>query len=78
MGSADGNLQKESMNAFESFYQTIYGDRWIRLKSALLEPAPKVMRDCFQGFAEQCKLSQSQLGSLSLRVYRKRTLGSFS
>ena len=52
MGSADGNLQKESMNAFESFYQTIYGDRWIRLKSALLEPAPKVMRDCFQGFAE--------------------------
>ncbi len=39
------------MGAFEAYYQSIYQDRWVGLKAALLKPAPKLERPCFEGFA---------------------------
>ena len=40
------------MSKFNEFYESIYGDRWPGLKEALLHPAEKAVRSCFQGYAE--------------------------
>jgi 16S rRNA C967 or C1407 C5-methylase (RsmB/RsmF family) len=40
------------MNAFEQFYQNIYGERWAGLKAALIAPAQRFMRPTFGGFSE--------------------------
>ena len=40
------------MSSFETFYSSIYGDRWLDLKSAMLQPSEKVRRSCFQGYSE--------------------------
>lgn len=56
------------MNAFEAFYQSIYLERWDSLKSALLAPAPKILRNCFDGFAEYGMDQASVYAALALKV----------
>jgi 16S rRNA C967 or C1407 C5-methylase (RsmB/RsmF family) len=45
---------------FDEFYQAVYLARWPVLKSALLHPADKIARDCFEGFAEY-RLDQASI-----------------
>ena len=42
----------DSMNAFDTFYSQIYGERWPLLRAAMLQTPEKVKRSCFQGHAE--------------------------
>ncbi len=56
------------MSAFDIFYEKIYGERWPRLKAALLAPSPKVMRSCFSGYAEYGMDEASIRAAEALRV----------
>jgi len=47
---------------FDRFYSRVYGDRWERLRSALLEPGEKAERACFGGY------SRYVLDSASIRA----------
>lgn len=37
---------------FDDYYRDLYQERWTPLRAALLQPAPKVDRSCFGGFAK--------------------------
>lgn len=50
------------MSLFDSYFQKIYGERWEGLKQALLQPAERIQRSCFDGYAEYT------LDSASVRV----------
>ena len=50
------------MGEFDRFYSRVYGDRWERLRSALVEPGEKAERACFGGY------SRYVLDSASIRA----------
>ncbi len=56
------------MSAFETYYQEIYGPRWPVLKKALLSPAPKLTRPCFEGYAHYVLDSASIVAAEALNV----------
>jgi len=45
-------ISEDSPSAFDSHFQSVYGDRWIPLRQALLREESKNHRSCFEGYAE--------------------------
>lgn len=56
--------------AFDRYYAKIYGSRWLRLKAALLDPAPKISRSCFDGYAHYHLDEASILAAEALQVQK--------
>lgn len=56
------------MSRFDQFYAEVYGERWESLKHALLNPAEKITRSCFQGYAEYRLDRASILAAEALQV----------
>jgi 16S rRNA C967 or C1407 C5-methylase (RsmB/RsmF family) len=40
------------MSAFQRHFESVYGERWPALYQAMRSPAPKVERECFQGYSK--------------------------
>jgi 16S rRNA C967 or C1407 C5-methylase (RsmB/RsmF family) len=58
----------DTMSLFDSYFKEIYRERWEGLKSALLQPAEKIQRACFGGFAEYTLDSGSIRAAQALQV----------
>ena len=56
------------MPAFDSYYRSVYPERWDSLKKALLSPAEKTVRSCFQDYAKYVLDSASIQAALALQV----------
>ena len=62
------------MSAFDSHYASIYLARWPSLRSALLSPATKVTRSCFEGHADYILDAASIRAAEALQVQTGETV----
>ena len=57
-----------SLSRFDQFYLGHYGARWDTLKKALLHPAEKTLRSCFNGYADYRMDAASIIAARALAV----------